>query len=101
MARSVAVLVALAFAAAAECGDDERPADDGFGVPCQVDLESGQIFTPCSSLLGKDGVCVQIVTGDLAGVCRRWCEGGETNPRACPPGQTAIPIVGGLCFCEP
>ena len=84
------------------CGDNVPPPDDGFGNDCLVDLQSADLFTPCTSLLDLPGVCVQSVTEHPAGLCRRWCAGDETSPAACPQGQTAIPSTGGQgCFCQP
>lgn len=93
--------IILVIAVMAACGDNDLPPDDGYGGPCDVNLNDNQLFTPCTSLLDQEGVCAQIVTGDVRGICRRWCEGDETNPQACPTDQQAIPISGGRCLCQP
>lgn len=92
------IVVVLALVA---CGDNDLPADDGYGGPCNVNLNDTELFTACKALLGQDGVCAQIMTGDVRGICRRWCDGDETNPVACPKDQRAIVIQEGRCLCQP
>jgi hypothetical protein len=74
------------------CGDN-IPADDGFGEPC-IPIIDGRVFTLCTTSTGSGGVCA-------VGICRRWCNGRETNPNACPEGQIAIPTIADRCWCEP
>lgn len=109
--------LALVFVFVTACGIDRAPRgdddvdvdagvtarwpDDGFGNACTVNLDDHTLVDPCLSLNGVDGMCVQLETGVLAGVCRRHCRQPFTSPRACPPGQSAVPTIGADCYCEP
>lgn len=94
------LVIALCLVASHACGDNivppDAPPDDGYGTPCQVSFD-GRLYTTCESLLGQQGLCVQIVTGNPAGICRRWCAADGT----CPQDQAAILTVGNRCFCQP
>jgi len=86
----------LILVATRACGDNTAPPDDGYGTSCQVSFD-GRLLTTCDSLLGQEGLCVQIETGDPAGVCRRWC----AEDGSCPEDKDAILTIGDRCYCQP
>jgi len=92
MARALGALVKLLLVLLVACGDNVVP-DDGFGELCEPMYSPTQIHTECETETGAIGICA-------GGVCRRFCDGTEESPSACPPGQRAIPTVENLCWCE-
>lgn len=72
-----------------DAGPDATPhADNGFGNPCEPNVEDTEIWTECKSLDDLSGICV-------VDTCRRWCADG------CIDGQIQVAGPGDLCWCEP